>query len=299
MNPVRILGEARRIKIDTKYKIRLATVAYRIVSFARLCLGKGDRAEVKRGAVDWELDLREGIDFSIYLLGGFEPRTLRLYTRLLGKKACEVVLDIGANIGAHSLPLAQLVVPKGGKVYAFEPTAYAYGKLLNNIALNPSIGFGVAPVQAMLVAEDCVAVEQEIYSSWPLCSENALHAGHGGRLKATTGAQAFSLDSFVRIHDITRIDFIKLDVDGNEPSVIAGSWQTLQRFHPMILMEWACNLSAEHHDTMRQVLSRLLQMGYGLFDGSSGKLLSGGIAELDRRTPSKGSMNILLRFGEA
>ncbi len=130
------------MKMDTRNKIQLATAAYKVVSFARRCAGKDDHVEVKRGGVTWNLDLHEGIDFSIFLLGGFERGTLRLYTQLLGRERCEVVLDIGANIGAHTLPLAQLVVPKGGKVYAFEPTVYAYGKLLENIALNPSIGGG-------------------------------------------------------------------------------------------------------------------------------------------------------------
>lgn len=97
---------------------------------------------------------------------------------------------------------------------------------------------------------------------------------------------------------ITRIDFIKLDVDGHEPDVLTGAWLSLQRFHPTILMEWSPNLFAERPDAMRLALSRLLEMGYCLFDGSSGKLISGGQEELDRRTPHKGSMNILLRFPE-
>ena len=176
------------MKMDTRHKIQLASAAYKVVSFARRCFGKDDHVEAKRGGVTWNLDLHEGIDFSIFLLGGFEPGTLRLYTQLLGRERCEVVLDIGANIGAHTLPLAQLVVPKGGKVYAFEPTVYAYGKLLENIALNPSIGGGVEAVQVMLVAKDGIAVEQEIYSSWPLGNEICLHADHRGRLKSTSSA---------------------------------------------------------------------------------------------------------------
>lgn len=282
--------------MDTKHKLLLATAIYRVVSLGRRCFGKGDHARVSRCGIAWDLDLREGIDFSIYLFGGFERTTQRLYARLLGKKTREVVLDIGANIGAHTLPLTRLVAPKGGKVYAFEPTAYAYGKLLNNIALNSSLGPGVCPLQAMLVAEDGVRPEQQVYSSWPLSGGKALDASHGGRLEATTGTKAFSLDSFVLAHDIKRIDFVKLDVDGHEPQVLAGASKSLRHFRPMILMEWANNISAEHSCEMRRLLQRLLEDGYSLFHGSSGRRLPGGLPELDRRTPRRGSMNILLRF---
>jgi hypothetical protein len=113
-----------------------------------------------------------------------------------------------------------------------------------------------------VVAEDGIAAEQEIYSSWPLRNEPGLHADHRGQLKTTSGAQLFSLDSFVRMRGITRIDFIKLDVDGHEPDVLACARLSLERFHPMILMEWSLYLFAEHPDAMRLALSRLLGMGY-------------------------------------
>jgi FkbM family methyltransferase len=282
--------------MNTKNKIRLATVAYKIVHFVRSCIDKDDKVTVVRGGVNWNLDLNQGIDFSIFLIGGFEPGTLRLYRELLGNTEGEIVFDIGANIGAHTLPIAKLVTPKNGKVYAFEPTRYAYEKLLQNVSLNPSIQHGIVPVQAMIAAKDDTTAEPEIYSSWPLANVTTTHADHCGELKSTIGAEVFSLDSFVRMRDISRVDFIKLDVDGYEPEVLAGAWLSLNRFKPTILMEWTPYLFSERPDAMCNALSRLLGLGYSLFDGKSGKPISGGVDELDRRTPSKGSMNILLRF---
>ena len=157
--------------MNTNVKILLATTAYRLISLVRNCCGLTDHISVRRGGIVWDLDLHEGIDFSIFLLGGFEPRTLRLYRKLLGYKEGEIILDIGANVGAHTLPLAQLVVSNGGKVYAFEPTDYAFRKLITNTNLNPSIANGIEPIQAMLVAEDGISAEGKIYSSWPLGSK--------------------------------------------------------------------------------------------------------------------------------
>ncbi len=91
---------------------------------------------MRRRGVAWTLDLREGIDFSIWLLGAFELSTVRAYQRILRPGA--IVLDIGANIGAHTLHLARAVGTEG-KVWAIEPTDYAMGKLKTNIALNPEL----------------------------------------------------------------------------------------------------------------------------------------------------------------
>ena len=71
----------------------------------RTLAGKGDVGVFRRGGIVWELDLREGIDFAIYLQGGFEAATLREYGRIV--RSGFVALDIGANIGSHTLPLAQ------------------------------------------------------------------------------------------------------------------------------------------------------------------------------------------------
>lgn len=85
---------------------------------------------VRRDGIHWDLDLSEGIDFAIFLLGGLELRTLRLYRRLV--QPGDTVLDVGANIGAHALPLARLV-GASGRVVAFEPTQFAFCKLQRNL----------------------------------------------------------------------------------------------------------------------------------------------------------------------
>ena len=94
-------------------------------------------AEVARGGVNWRLNLTEGIDFSIYLLGAFEPITVAACARLI--KPGDTVLDIGANIGALALPMARMAGPSG-KVYCFEPTDYAFKKLTANLGPEPRSG---------------------------------------------------------------------------------------------------------------------------------------------------------------
>ena len=81
--------------LKTKQKIALARLVQMIVMWWRSLIGLSALSQVKRSGVNWELDLQEGIDFSIWLLGAFEPETVRWYQRRI--KAGDVVLDIGAD----------------------------------------------------------------------------------------------------------------------------------------------------------------------------------------------------------
>ncbi len=93
--------------LKTKQKIAIANIVQIGVMAIRRFFNKGPEARALRGGVEWLLDLREGIDFSIWLLGSFEPETVRCYRKIV--KNGDVVLDIGANIGAHTLHLARAV----------------------------------------------------------------------------------------------------------------------------------------------------------------------------------------------
>jgi hypothetical protein len=119
-------------KLNTRTKLRIARTLYWTLTGFRRILGGTDSARVSRRGIHWQLELREGIDLAIYLFGYFEYETFRAYRRLL--KPGDTVPDIGANIGAHTLHLARCVSPSG-RVIAFEPTAYAYNKLRQNISL--------------------------------------------------------------------------------------------------------------------------------------------------------------------
>src|SRR5206468_4690697 len=110
------------LMLTTKTKVTLASLAYRCVAAARAVAGKNDSAIVNRGGLRWSLDLAEGIDFSIYLLGAFEPSTASTIQKLV--KPGDVAFDIGANIAAHTLGIARLLGPEG-RGLAVEPSNLA------------------------------------------------------------------------------------------------------------------------------------------------------------------------------
>lgn len=277
--------------LSTIKKINLAKVAYYLVAVARRILGKSSQnIEVTRSGIRWHLDLKEGIDFSIYILGGFEPSTLRLYNKLV--KSGDVVFDIGANIGSHTLPLARLVGDIG-HVYAFEPTDFAINKLHNNLNLNTNLIKRVTVCQAMLVSNENILVEKELFSSWPLVGDNKLHEKHKGQLMVTTGARAATLDNIVKEYNITRIDFIKLDVDGFEYSVLSGGEKTLKKFKPTILMELAPYLFKNQKNEFIQMIELYKKLGYFFYDANNRKTLPVEAEKLFDLIPDGVSRNII------
>jgi FkbM family methyltransferase len=278
------------MNLNTSQKIKIATAAYKLVSGVRRVLGKSDAAVIRRNGITWELDPQEGIDFSIFLFGGFELATLRMYDSIL--RPGDIVLDIGANIGAHTLPFAKLV-GKDGRVYAFEPTQYAFAKLRRNVNANPAISSSIELVHAMLVSEDCKSITPHIYSSWPLAKEEGLHKQHRGKLMSTSDAAAFTLDEFVDRRGINRIDFVKLHVDGSEAGVLAGAANTLRRFRPRVLMEWAPYLFESQSTLMAQILSNFIELGYRPKEPSGRRVLPTTIEALNAKVAQYGSMNVL------
>ena len=148
--------------LSTRVKIALATIVQRLVMALKRLAGHGSKVEVERSGLRWALDLNEGIDFSIWLLGAFERRTVAAYSQLI--RPGMTVLDIGANIGAHTLPLARLVGAHGTLI-AIEPTAWASGRLQANLALNPGLAVHVRVRQALLTDRADAGLPASLYAS--------------------------------------------------------------------------------------------------------------------------------------
>lgn len=226
------------------------------------------------------------------MFGAFEWSTVRAYSNLLSPG--HVVFDIGANCGAHTLRFAQLVSPRG-QVSAFEPTNYGFEKLLTNLRANPSLLNQITPHQIALTASQSASPRTELYASWPLNSKKGLHPTHGGRLHNTTGAKFMSLDEFVFQNKIEKLDFIKLDVDGDEPQIISGGIKTLTSFHPPVLMEWCPALFLDPIRDAAEIQSTFNDLGYGVSIISNRGVKESNWSIISKILPTRGSVNVLLQ----
>jgi FkbM family methyltransferase len=275
---------------STRNKILIARGLSTLVLTIRRLFGLPSEVIVTRQGVTWSLNLREGIDFSIFLLGGFEVRTLRKYTQLI--KNSDVVLDIGANVGAHTLPLAHLVGPDG-KVIAFEPTAYAFTKQKTNISLNPRIESRINAYQMMLMANDNDPLPDLVYSSWPLETASDLHNEHYGRLMTTEGALKGTLDRFISKLGIEEINFIKLDVDGHEREVLLGAKVIIEKTKPAIMLELAPYVYRKNPSEFDNLLYFLWGSEYEISDIATGRLMPQDVTKIRRVIPKGGAINAL------
>jgi FkbM family methyltransferase len=277
--------------MKTKTKIRLASAASRSIIFFRKLFGYGRDAIVIRNGIRWHLDLDEGIDFSIYLLGAFERSTVNAYRKFLPPGG--IALDIGANIGAHTLPMAQAVGTEG-RVYAFEPTRYAFSKLARNISLNPALASRICLEQTMLSDKDNSSPPSVLYSSWSLATAGgSRHPKHLGQLKDAAGAMVRKLDSRIDQLGLDRIDFIKIDVDGNECEVFRGAQRTLARYRPKILMEFMPYGLEENGHSMKELVDLLKDAGYGIVGVPRLHALPENPEELNNMIPDGSSINVL------
>jgi FkbM family methyltransferase len=249
--------------MKTASKIAIAKAAYRIIHPARRLLGLSDIVITHRNSITYELDLAEGIDLAIYLGDRFEKSTKRALRSLV--QPGTVVLDVGANIGAHTLYLAQLVGPSG-RVMAFEPTDFAFRKLTRNLELNPSLAPRIRTYNCFLVANDGDCAPTAIYSSWPLVREPELHAKHLGRAMPTDRATTRTVDSILTEAGNPPVSLVKLDVDGFECQILRGATKLLRDQRPIFVMELAPYVLDERGTSLAELLSLLRSNEYSLFD---------------------------------
>ena len=219
-------------------------------AFCRLVRGKTVIATID-GAT-YELDLGETIDVALYL-GQWEPDVAAALQRYC--RPGMTVLDIGANIGAHTLPIGRLVT-KSGAVYAFEPMEFAFRKLSRNVSLNDAPH--VHPVHAALGDAPAQGLVLNYRASWQTT---------GGRADHASTVDVIRLDDWCRAHGVDVVGLIKIDVDGNEFAAFTGGAELLRRCRPLIVMEAVWPHFARDD---RNPFLLLQGLGYRFFDAKSG-----------------------------
>jgi FkbM family methyltransferase len=276
--------------ISTKLKILIASFAQKIIN---LFYKDVSNISSVRNDIHWSLDLKEGIDFSIFIFGYFEKQTTETLDRLIKKNY--VIIDIGANIGAHTLHMAKNVGDKG-KVYAIEPTNYAFNKLERNIAINPAINSRVIAKQLLLISENNKdTITNGVYSSWPLVRVKNRHHVHRGIEMSISGAEKSTLDNMVIDQQISKIDIIKLDVDGNELDILIGGQKSIIEFKPVFVMELGPD-QYENNNNFDRVVRLMVSWGYGFYSLDEIVKYPDDSILLRKIIPEMGSINVVAKI---
>lgn len=277
--------------MNTKQKIEVAKFLSHIICSFRRGFGLGSRIKVRRKNILWDLDLQEGFDLCIYLTGCIEWATFLALKKTI--KPGDIILDIGANLGGHLLPIADMVGEKG-KVYGFEASHHAFQRQRNNVELNPYLAERIQSYHVLLMENSNAERPEKIYSSWPLNpkSDAQLHPVHLGQLHSVGQAEVFSIDEWSRLEKPKKINLLKVDVDGYEVPVLRGCTETIKKYRPILLLEFAPYIHQERGYLFKDLLKLLKDLNY------SGKTLKGKSICLDEaieaKIPPFGSLNVML-----
>lgn len=161
---------------------------------------------------------------SLELYGEFSEGEAALFQQVVWPG--QVVLEVGANIGAHTLLLAQLVGLTGA-VLAFEPQRIVYQTLCANLALNSVTNVHCFHA-ALGKAPGRIAVPGIDYS----------HTSNFGGLELGSYTEGESVPVLtVDGLNLSRCDFLKIDVEGMEQEVLAGAVQLIAAQAPILYVE--------------------------------------------------------------
>ena len=163
------------------------------------------------------------------LYGEWCESEIELFASLLAPG--DVVVDVGANIGTHTVFFGKHVGPKG-RVVAMEPQRFVHGLLVANVAAN-----GLANVECLLAAasdeEGTVAIP--VVDPRHACNFGAIGVAGDARARSggTEAVRATTIDALA----LERCSLVKVDVEGLETLVLSGAARTIARLQPILFVE--------------------------------------------------------------
>lgn len=202
------------------------------------------------------LSPHQHIDRCILAFGSYDPDLHCALEHLL--RPGMVCLDVGANLGEVALHMARLV-GAGGVVHAFEPASAPFARLRQHAEHN---GNRVRCHQLALcdrsgTAQMIVPTEAAENQGLGTITDAQLPSEYARESVTLT-----TLDAFAAEHDLSRLDFIKLDIQGAEPALVRGGEKTIRRFRPTIASEISPSDLAAAGCTGRQYCEMLTGLGY-------------------------------------
>ena len=161
----------------------------------------------------------------------------------------QIVVEVGANIGAHTVALSRMVGPTGA-VLAFEPQRLLFQTLCANLALNSCVN--VAARQEAVGAEPGELLVPVLQPDTP---NNFGGLPLGTRYEQGEAVEVVTIDSL----NLTACRLIKMDIEGMEAEALQGAAKTIRRHRPALYVE------NERDDKSAALITLLLSYSYRLY----------------------------------
>jgi FkbM family methyltransferase len=185
-------------------------------------------------------------------LGYWEQHLHYFYSQFI--KPDYTIIDGGANIGFHSIQFAKLA--NEGKVYSFEPQPLIFNVLSTNSLIN-----GASDIirQYRLGLSDNIGQSKMTPLKEQEFSENCINYGGRGLTDSDLGEEEVELTTIDNLR-LSKLNLIKLDVQGFELKAIMGGENTIKSNYPLMFIENYINQEAD-----QQVIKLLEEWGYVIY----------------------------------
>lgn len=201
---------------------------------------------------DFDMDISE----HLRLYGEWAEGELEMFLQFI--QPGDIVVDVGANIGAFTVPLAKKVGPTG-RVHAFEPQKIINQRLNANVVVN-----GLENVDVYLAALGAEPgnvlvpyLNYNVISNFGILSLTTPIENQ--TMESSYNVTMLTLDSINFYNLFTELDcpsFMKMDVELMEKSVLQGGVQMINRCRPIIHAE------NNHENTTAGLIEQLYSMDY-------------------------------------
>lgn len=220
------------------------------------------------GDLKMNLDVHSYMSGCIYWAGLHHVNESIYLSKIL--KDNFIFIDIGANQGEFSLFASNYI--KKGRILSFEPVQENFNRLSTNLELNKienceTFRFGLSDKNGFL----------PIYTDESASEGGGINEGLSTLFRSESKGlfqEEIELKIFDEVfeHDLERIDFIKIDIEGSELFALRGMKKSLMKYKPEILLEVNedCFLAAGYDS--KEILTFLFELNYKPFKLYRGKL---------------------------
>lgn len=211
--------------------------------------------ELKEG-VFLELDQSDPVASGAIALGVYERYESELFRSKI--KPGMTIIDIGANLGYYTA-IASRLAGEQGSVLAFEPEPNFFKLLSRNISRND--------LKNVINFELAIAEKTGLTNLY-LSNDNKGHNSiiNSEELKNSVQVKTTTLDDFLASHKITKVDMIKMDIEGAEILALEGMKNTLMKHLPLLFLEFSPNSIIKINRNPIDLLSTLQEIGYSIFE---------------------------------
>ena len=249
------------------YADNLASTEIREIRITdRTVIFKSRPTSLHPGNLLFKLDLRDrqSSPLNAFNFDRYEGKDAPMIFKL--SEGARVIFDVGANVGWYTMHMCARDL--SATVHAFEPVTQIYNELSDNRALNSLKNanlnnFGLADSDGY---RDFFFSEKITGAA---SMRNIIDLPNDNKMRF----HVRSLDSYIAEKKISRIDFMKCDVEGAELLVLKGGLQSIREFKPKICAEILRKWSRKFGYCANDILLFLAECGYLCFKASGEKLV--------------------------